>query len=160
MPTVIVTTILPHSQQAVWDAWANFGNVDMFHPAVKSSRIIGGPSSGRNAARRCDFYDGSAIEEKVTVFDPPYSIGWALTKPPGPIKKGDALVELKAQSPSQTRVTFTLTFSMKLGPVGWLLGVGVVKGAMKKALIQLLKGLEDHLATGKRVGDKGVLEAA
>ncbi len=158
MPEVIVTSVIPHSQQAVWDAWADFGNIDIFHPAVKSSRIIGGPPNGRTAARRCDFYDGSSIEEQITVFNPPSSIGWALTAPPGPIKKGDALVQLEAQTPTQTRVTFTLTFTMKLGPVGWLLGVLVVKGAMKKALTQLLKGLDDHLTTGKRVGDKGVLE--
>lgn len=160
MLKVVVSRNISASQQDVWNAWSDFGNIDKFHPAVKSSTIIGGPTTGTGAMRRCKFYDGSSIEERINVHKPLSAIGWTLTVPPGPIKRGDALVELRASSPSETIATFTLTFTMKMGPLGWLLGNLAVKGVMKKALNQLLKSLDDHLRTGDLVGKDGVLQAA
>lgn len=160
MPKVVVSRIISAPQQAIWNTWSDFGNIDKFHPAVKTSTIIGSPKDGKGAMRQCEFYDGSSIKERITVHNPLSAIGWMLTTPPGPIKRGDALVELQPRGPSETIATFTLTFTMKMGPVGWLLGNLVVKRVMKKTLNQLLQGLDDHLRTGQRVGKDGLLQAA
>ncbi|GAB4140651.1 MAG: hypothetical protein Tsb0016_07920 [Sphingomonadales bacterium] len=159
MPQVVVSALINQPQQAVWDAWADFAGIEKFHPGVKASNIISIQKAGTGTVRRCEFYDGSAIEERLSVVAAPSSIGWAMTKAPGPLKSGDALVQLEARGPNQTAVIFTLDYAMKMGPIGALLGATVVKGAMKKALGGLLKGLEDHLKTGKRVGKNGALAA-
>lgn len=159
MSQIVVTALINQPQQAVWDAWADFGGIEQFHPGVKASNIISIQKTGIGTVRRCEFYDGSAIEERLNVVAAPSDIGWTMTKAPGPLKSGDALVHLEARGPSQTLAIFTLVYTMKMGPIGALLGATVVKSAMKKALGGLMKGLEDHLKTGKRVGKNGVLAA-
>lgn len=151
---------MPHASEAVWHAWADFGAIERFHPAVKTSRLIGGPNEGTGAVRRCDFYDGSIIDEELTVFQPMTRIGWNMLNAPGPLKSGQALVTLESHGAVQTRVTFELSFKMKLGPIGFLLGNSVVKTAMTKTLTGLLTGLDDHLRTGRKIGKGGGLEPA
>lgn len=160
MAQLAISRTVPHSIDAVWRAWADFGGIERFHPAVEKSRIIGGPSEGTGAIRRCDFYDGSMIEEKLTVFQPMTRIGWEIVSAPGPLKSGEALVTLERRDPAATHIEFVLNFRMKLGPVGVLLGNTVVKAAMKKTLTSLLRGLDDHLRTGRSIGQAGVLGPA
>lgn len=141
----------------VWNAWFDFGNIHSFHPGVKHSSIIAGPSSGVGAARRCDLYDGTHTEEVVTDFEFDSYMTWEMTEMPFPLKAADVRLDFDENGKESTDLVMTFRADLKLGPVGWLLGQLVVKRLVKKNLGKVLDSLNDHFRTGQLVGKDGVL---
>jgi len=54
----------------VWDILADFGGVHFFHPMVESSPITNGQDTGLGAKRRCELYNGTEVNEEITLFNP------------------------------------------------------------------------------------------
>ena len=70
-----------------------------------------------------------------------------------PFKKALVTVRTKEQSADTTEATFSIDYSLKYGPIGWLIDAVMMKRVMGKAFGMALAGLSYHLETGKLVTD-------
>jgi len=160
MHTVSVTRTLPHPFPRVWEALDDFGAVQKYHPTVEKSGILNGIARGEGAQRVCQFYDGSAIKERITE----YRAGRGYTVEivdfgPFPLKQAVARISAQAEGDGKTRVTFKMSFLPRFGPFGWVMAQTMMKPQFRRVFGRLLQGLDDHLRTGKEVGRGGRLAA-
>jgi uncharacterized protein YndB with AHSA1/START domain len=137
----------------VWAAWAAFDGIADFHPDVARSPALNDIPSGVGAERECHFHDGNSIKERVTDSRSErrleieiYDVG------PFPFKTANSEITLAPRGANETEVTFAMHYVPKYGPVGWLLAKTVLNAQVAKALDGVLKGLDDHLRTGKNAG--------
>lgn len=62
----IVTVIKTHkTPDHIWRSLSDFGNIQEYHPMVKSSRLLSSPKDKIGAERECTFTDNSQVKEKV-----------------------------------------------------------------------------------------------
>uniref|UniRef100_A0A7S3E803 SRPBCC family protein n=1 Tax=Rhodosorus marinus TaxID=101924 RepID=A0A7S3E803_9RHOD len=52
-----------------WKLMADFNNIQHVHPMVVSVDQLGSKERGVGAIRKCNFYDGGSIQERVTLWD-------------------------------------------------------------------------------------------
>lgn len=161
MHRVTVTQELDHDIADAWNVLDDFGTVYKYNPAVESSELLSTEPTGLNAARVCHFYDGTSLKETIVRYQPGRGYSFELSDFAMPLKQARAHFELTPLTGDRCRVAITLEFSPKFGPVGWLMGKLMIRPTLRKALRELTKGLDDHMRTGRVVGQGGaLLEAA
>ena len=74
-----------------------------------------------------------------------------------PLKSAEATMRLEKASDKSTYVTIQMSFEMKYGVFGKIMGFFVIRPVMKMTFSKVLKGLNDHATTGQLVGKKGAL---
>lgn len=139
----------------VWNAVADMSYVHNFHPKVDKSPLLTGNATGLGATRRCDFYDGTSVVEEVVAVRPREFVEIALSEFSMPFSRAKARIDVAAEGDDRTRVQLTMDFSMKYGPVGWLMEAAMVRPMMSQMLDQVLAGLEHHVVTGEYIGENG-----
>ena len=157
MHTARVTRTIHASSDRVWDAFDNFSGIAAFHPAVERSPALNEIERGVGAQRECHFYGGGSVKEVVIESQPGRQLKVEIYEMgPFPLKKAIADIDLMPKG-DNTDVTFTMNFTPKFGPLGWLMGKTVMKSKFSKIFDSVLKGLDDHLRTGQLIGRKGEL---
>ena len=151
--TVLVNAGINH----VWNIISDVGGVDKYHPLVDKSPQLSKNASGIGAKRRCDFYDGSSVVEEVVGLIEGEELTIKLSEFSLPFKSAEAKMRLEKVSDKSTNVTIQMNFEMKYGVFGKILGFFAIRPVMKKVFIKVLKGLNDHAASGRLVGKDGVL---
>ena len=159
MTQVTVQRTINLPQERVWPILADFPNIYRFHPAIAQSPQIGDKDTGLGAQRRCEFYDGNHVTEQVVGWEEGRSMDVEITEGSMPLNRAEAHVEIEALGPKQTRVSFTMNYEPKFGPLGWMMDKIVLRRNFTKILGQVLEGLETYALTGQRIGQGGKVES-
>jgi ribosome-associated toxin RatA of RatAB toxin-antitoxin module len=155
MPEVTQTAVLEHDIATVWSALADFGGIYKFHPRVARSPLLGDRQGGIGARRRCEFVDGSSIEEEVVQWTEGRSLTVDIVKGSMPLHEASGRIELEPLSAGTTRISFALHYVPKYGPVGWLMNVMMMRREFGKLITSIIEGLDTHLRTGSVIDEHG-----
>lgn len=142
MKSVRIERTLDASRERVWATLADFGGVGRWNPNLASAELLGGPSEGLGARRRCNMKDGkNHIEEVVTGWVEPSRMEIEVTDGTMPFATALISVQLAAVGATQTRVTLTMSYKTKATFAG--AAMNLMAGPMLRRMLgQLLDGLE------------------
>ena len=157
MQKLIVTRKLDVPAPAAWKVLDTFGSVYKVNPVVERSKLVGDRPTGKGAQRVCDFHSGKRVKETIVQYDEGRSLTIELSEFTLPLKSARTRMEVTSVSGDRCQVSFYLEFKPKFGPAGWVMAQLKIKPFMRKALMGFAKGIEDHIKTGKIVGEKGKL---
>ncbi|MEN8375401.1 MAG: SRPBCC family protein [Gemmatimonadota bacterium] len=162
MHEVVVSRTVSVTADRAWEALDNFGSVADFNPDVAMSAITNDVARGNGAERVCSFYSGGQVRERVVRYVAGEELDVQIVDAgPFPLTFALATMRVRPAGEARANVEMRLRFKPKFGVLGWLMGKLMMEGQFRKALGGMLKGLEDHVQTGRRVGRRGVLlEAA
>ena len=160
MHHVNVTRDIQISKESVWLALKDFAGIYKYNPGVKSSELLSRQPIGVGAQRICHFYDGSSLKETITHYNEQQGYRFELSEFSLPLKKAFTEFSISPMGEHGCRVTVTLSFIPKMGPLGWVMAKVLMKPMLTKALKGLTKGLEDHVKSGLIVSQDGSLVPA
>lgn len=145
--------------EKVWAILADFGNIAVFNPGVPRSYLTSRQQQGVGATRHCDLaVAGASVEERIIAWTEGESMQIEIyrgTKTP-PFKKAVATLTVTAEK-GGTRVRGDLAYSLKLGPLGFLMDKLMVAPQFGKAWTGVLAGLKYYAETGQPVeGPRGL----
>jgi hypothetical protein len=69
-----------------------------------------------------------------------------------PMKHFKAVLSTTPTNSNSTKVTITMNYTMKYGPLGYIMGATIVKSQMKRIVGKAQAGMDRHLATGATIG--------
>ncbi len=157
MQKLVIKRNLEVPAPAAWEVIDAFGSVYKVNPVVEKTRLVGDKATGEGAQRVCDFYNGQSVKETIVHYDAGRSYTIVLSEFSLPFKSVRTRIEVTPLPGDRSQVVFYLEFAPKFGPVGWLMAQLMFKPFLRKALMGFAKGIEDHIKTGKIVGEKGKL---
>ncbi len=157
MINVEKTVLINAGISQVWDLVSDMGGVYKYHPLVDKSPVLSESAFGIGAKRRCEFYDGSSVVEEITDLKEGKELNIALSEFSLPLRSANATMKLKKAGDKSTHVTIQMSYEMKYGVFGMILGYVMVRPIMKMTFVKVLKGMNDHVTTGKLIGEKGAL---
>jgi len=152
MSIVQKTQVVNGSIARAWEAVSKMGAVSDWHPNVSIVTVLTEHDSGIGAARRVEFHSGGSSVETVVEESEQEFTTVEMTELPL-IKKAHISIRTKERSADTTDVTFLIDYSLKFGPVGWLLDVFMFRRIFRKVFGVALPGLSYHLETGNLVTD-------
>ncbi|MDG0868154.1 SRPBCC family protein [Candidatus Lucifugimonas marina] len=152
MSVVSKTKVVNGSIAKTWEAISKMGAVQDWHPNVARVEILSSNDTGVGASRRVEFHDGNSAVETVIKESEQQFTTMEMTESPM-IKKAVITIKTEEQSADKTNVTFSIDYSLKFGPIGWLMSVIMLKRIFNKVFTIALAGLSYHLETGKIVTD-------
>ncbi|MCO4747031.1 MAG: SRPBCC family protein [Proteobacteria bacterium] len=148
--------VISAATEQVWELISDVTTIVRFHPTVWEVDLLSEQASGRGAARRCHFTDGTDVREVVTASEPNRRLHIELSEFSMPMNKVEAEWLLEpGVAPGTTKVTFEIQYEMKLGILGKALGALAVNGKLRQVTESVLAGLEKHLSTGELIGPQG-----
>ncbi|MEM1415469.1 MAG: SRPBCC family protein [Myxococcota bacterium] len=160
MSEVHLTRVVAASPEAVWAALADVGGVHRFHPYVERSPLTEGSAEGGvGAGRTCHFYDGNHVVEEVIRWEPLEAVEVAIVRGSMPLKDARAGFQLTPEG-AGTRIDLRMSYTPKLGPLGALMDVLMMRRKFRTLLAEVLEGLDVHVRTGQVVGEGGQLAPA
>ena len=160
MHQVIVTRDIQASKESVWITLKDFAGIHKYNPGVKSSELLTRQPMGLGAQRICHFYDGTSLKETITHYTEHKGYRFELSEFSLPLKQAFTEFAIGPMGEHDCRVTVTLSFTPKFGPLGWVMAKLIMKPMLTKALKGLTKGLEGHVKSGKFVSQDGSLAPA
>jgi len=134
-----IAIAMPH--QTVWDLLADFGGVSEWAPYMKSSHLIGDIRSGVGMRRGMRHAWGFRFEEAVTHWTEGRGFSFDVFRAPFPmtnVKESWVVDHENGFSTVSTRVTY----GMKLGVIGKMLDLLLVRYIVKREMRAGLKGLK------------------
>jgi uncharacterized membrane protein len=134
----------------VWSALARLDGFSSYSPMVKSSRLLTEQSQGVGAERRCDAYRPGHIDERVVDWLDHERI--ALEVIGGMPITGIGTWTLSGSEP--TRVVFELEYAPRLGWIGSMMDVLMMRREMTKGFAANLAGLKQHVEHGRVIEDR------
>ena len=142
-------------RQEVWEkAMVDFGNIYEWNPNVPKSYSTNSIDKGLGAERHCDLDNKGkvSIEERVTKWRDNEMMEVLITEGKGtpPWKNPMALIELFDEN-GGTRMRFTFSYQMKLGPIGWLMDNLMIKPQFGKAITAFPAGLKYFIENGRKM---------
>lgn len=156
MTVLTVNRIVNSPVKAAWKTVAeDFGGIYKYHPRVKYSPLISTTTVGIGTARRCEFYDKSTVDEEIVGWDEEKEVRIALTNAAMPLKDILATFTFKTINDQSCSVDFSMRYTPKFGPLGWVMDRVMIRPTMRKILKQTLEGLDRHLATGELITPPG-----
>lgn len=120
----------------VWELLADLEAVQRYNPGVRSAAIEGAQRTGVGARRSCELLPKGRVVERVTHWEDGRAIGLELDDHDWPVHFMRWLTRVEAHG-GGTRITQSLEYQVKLGPLGWLLD----RMVMKRKLTATLDGV-------------------
>ena len=151
--TVSHTVDAPASR--VWAALADFSGVHRFHPYVQKSPLLSEQNGGVGAMRRCDFYDGNHIVERVSAWNEGHSLKIDIVEGSMPLVRAQGEMAVEPIDEQRSRVHFKMDYTPKFGAVGKMMDALMMRRQFNKLAGEVLDGLQTHLQTGAIVGRGG-----
>lgn len=152
MSIVQRSQIISASMAPTWSAISSMKAVQDWHPNVARAHVLTPQDTGVGASRRVEFQDGNTVVETVVDESELQFVTMEMTELPM-LKDAKVTIRTEERDPETTEVTFSLDYGMKLGPLGWLLDVVVMRRLFFKVFGVALDGLAYHLETGELVAD-------
>ena len=137
------------SKNKVWDILSDIGAIQNFSPSVSKSFYTSEIKEGIGASRHCDLLPMGKVEERVISWKEGEEFTIEIYESKSMPFLGEGKFILKEEG-GKTNVTMSLTYRMKGGFLGSLMGV-FMKGRISKAMEGTLKGLKHHVETGEIV---------
>lgn len=126
--------------EALWAVLRDLTAVARYNPQVKSARISGRKVSGVGAMRSCDLEPKGRVVERVTDYDEGRELGLEVVESDWPITFMKWVTRIEPDG-SGARLTQSLDYGMKFGPVGWLLDTLMMRRAITRNIGRALEGL-------------------
>ena len=137
-----VEKTIDHPLELIWKTVAQgVGIVADYNPAIKASKFDSDVKSGVGTKRHCDFEPKGYIKEEIIEWNDMESFKLKFTESSVPMSFLESKFSF-ARENGKTKITQEFWYRMK-PPMGWL--SGLMKGKMKKTLMDGLNGLEKHL---------------
>ena len=152
MSLVKRTQVVNGSIASTWAAVSKMGAVQDWHPNVASAVVLTEHDTGMGASRRVEFQDGNSVVETVIEESERQFTTVEMTESPM-IKNAFVTIRTKERSADTTDVTFSIDYSLKFGPIGWLIDAVMMRRIFRKVFGVALAGLSHHLETGEMVTD-------
>jgi len=154
MSTISVSREIPASVSEVWAVLADFGGIHRYNASVERSPINKGtPPSGVGSERTCQLYDGNHLQERIVESIEERKLTIDIFESSMPLKSAQGVMTLEPLSPRMTRITTSMEYDVKYGPVGVVLDRLMVKRMLEPGLNMLLAGLDHHVMTGETIGE-------
>lgn len=144
--------VVPASVEAAWAVIAPMGAVQTWHPNVASATVLTDHDVGVGASRRVEFHSGGGAVETITEQSERQFVRMAMAEVPM-LKNAVVTISVAKTSEAETEVTFSVTYGVQYGPLGWMVNALMMKRMLGKAFDAALEGLAYHLATGEVVDD-------
>ncbi len=156
MPTVRTTHTINASSSKIWTVLSDFSNIQIFHPNVLDVDQLSQVDRGLGAERRCNFYSGDSVVEKIISWDDERQFfTCTVTEIAAPILDVTAGMRVNIIDSHRSEVQIEMTYLPKWGIFGKILDVLVLRIAMRSVFNKVLKGLQHHVETGELIGKKG-----
>lgn len=117
----------------VWALLADLEAVQFYNPGVRVAAIEGAKRSGVGARRSCDLLPKGRVVERVTHWEDGRAVGLELDEHDWPVDFMRWVTRIEPLG-GGTRITQSLEYQVKFGPVGWLLDRVVMKRKMTVTL--------------------------
>ncbi|MCP4612439.1 MAG: SRPBCC family protein [Planctomycetes bacterium] len=131
--------------EAIWAVIGRFMHIDEFAPLIKSVDALTNGEDGVGSKRRCNFDNGTSVVEEVTKWEDCRKYRVRLSEMTTmPLREMYAEISLDSLS-DRVRVTWSMDYHVKYGPLGWLLGQTIMKMMMGKIIDGNLKGLANKV---------------
>lgn len=142
------------SKDKVWEALADFGNVQNLSPNIKKSYLKSDDSDpvGLGSERHCDFYSmGASVDEKIIEWDEGKLMRIELYNPKNlpMIRDIEALFELEEKN-DQTLIKGTFEYGMS-NSIGRFFNKLTMEKMNTKSWVSFLAGIKHNLETGEKV---------
>lgn len=137
------------SKKEVWDVISDIGAIQNFNPNVSKSFYTSEIKEGIGASRHCDLLPMGKVEERIISWKEGEEFTIEIYESKAMPFLGEGKFTLKEEG-GETNVTMSLTYRMKGGFLGSLMGV-FMKGRISNAMEGTLAGLKHHLETGEIV---------
>ncbi|WP_170414741.1 SRPBCC family protein [Ruegeria atlantica] len=133
----------------IWAILSRFMHIDEFAPQVTSVDALTTGDNGVGSKRRCHFQNGTSLVEEVTNWQINQGYSVRLSEMPAmPMHEAHAAIAIQPVTGTHCRVTWSMDYRMKYGPVGWLMGQTLLKVMMGRVLADNLKALANTIQTG------------
>ncbi len=129
------------SKEAVWKVLADIGAIHEWNPGVSDSRATTLGEIGLGSGRRCELGRKNYLDEKVVEWDPGEALTMRIVGTNMPFKTADIRFTLNERDDT-TVVTVTPNYELKLGIIGRMFDVLLVRRVYRKGMIKLLEGLK------------------
>jgi hypothetical protein len=132
-------TTIQHEIQAacppasVWTLLADLEAVERYNPGVKRAAVVGTQRSGIGARRSCELSPKGRVIERVTHWEDGKAVGLEVVESDWPIHFMRWVTHIQPNE-GGTRITQSLEYAVKFGPLGWLLDHLVMKRKLTSAL--------------------------
>jgi uncharacterized protein YndB with AHSA1/START domain len=149
--TTIHHEILAHCPPTrVWELLADLESVQHYNPGVRHAAIQGALRTGVGAQRSCELKPKGRVVERVTHWEDGHALGLELEEHNWPVNFMRWVTRVEPHG-SGTRISQSLEYQVKFGPLGWLLD----RMAMKRKLTQNLDAVFASLARHAESGATG-----
>jgi polyketide cyclase/dehydrase/lipid transport protein len=143
MSNVRVTHQTSASSQACWALLADFKNIALFNPNLSQSYLVEGSSeTGVGTMRQCDMKDGkSFIRERVLEWNEGRDYTVEIYEGSMPVDKAIIKIGLVPGATGGTQVFMDFTYTTRMGPLGKVLDVVMMRSMFEKMLRSVVEGL-------------------
>jgi hypothetical protein len=142
-------TIIHHDVHAacppdrVWALLADLEAVARYNPGVRHAAIEGPERGGVGARRSCDLLPKGRVVERVTHWEEGRTLGLEVTESDWPIHFMRWVTRIEPRE-GGTRITQSLEYAVKFGPLGWLLDRLMMKRKLSATLDEVFASLVKH----------------
>ena len=139
--------------EEVWAVLADFGGVTQWAPTVNHAVITNGLAAGVDCTRECTVEGFGKVKEQIVEWNEGESYAYELGAV-GPLKRARNTWAVRPDGKG-TRVTFTVRFETRFGPLGALLDRLVMRRKFTQTMRLSLAGLKQYVETGEPVQSVG-----
>ncbi len=137
-------------KDVVWQKIADFGNVSNLSPGIKKSYLTSETTHGVGATRHCDLaLYGSTVDERIVEWTEGESFRIDIYEssrlPMIKTSGGSFLVE---EDDTGTRLTGSLHYTLKYGPIGSIFEALALRKQLSKEWKIFLAGTKKHIESG------------
>lgn len=139
---------------SVWAVLADLEAVQHYNPTVRTAAIRGSRRTGVGAERVCELPKGRVVE-RVTHWEDGRAVGLEVAESDWPIRFMRWVTRIEPVG-SGSRISQTLEYAVKFGPLGWLLDALVMRRKLSRTLddvfVRLARRAEARPAAGAQPG--------
>ncbi len=127
----------------IWALLADLEAVERYNPGVKRASLEGTQARGVGARRSCELVPKGRVVEQVTNWEEGRAVGLEVIESDWPIHFMRWVTTIEP-SERGTRITQSLDYAVKFGPLGWLLDRLVMKRKLTASLDDVFASLARH----------------
>lgn len=143
MRTISVTRTTNLPRTALWTVLSKFPDMAGWSSNVKFSKATTKATAGVGAERHCDFAKSGYVKERVSTWDEGTGYFVDFIDTDAPMKNSGAGFRLVDTRDGGTEATFTIKYEMKMGLLGKLMDVLMVRKQLAKNGATILADLDN-----------------
>jgi ligand-binding SRPBCC domain-containing protein len=134
--------------ERVWALLSDLEAVQRYNPTVRTAIVQGTRRTGVGAIRACELLPKGRVVERVTHWEDGLAVGLEVAESDWPIHFMRWVTRIEPAG-ATTRITQSLEYKVKFGPVGWLLDNLLMKRKLTSTLDDVFASLVKH-AEGRK----------